>query len=56
MDCDATGEKNIEGGNKMYVACSGQLPLSPAIATKYCALGTAQGFPEHNSFISLQFQ
>ena len=56
MNCDTTGEKNIEGGNKMYVACSGQLPLSPAIAAKYCALGTAEGYPEHSSFISLQFQ
>ena len=57
--CETTGENDFGSGNKMYVACSGQLPLSPAIAAKYCALNSAKGFSYnqgHNSFISLQFQ
>ena len=59
INCETTGENNFGSGNKMYVACSGQLPLSPAIAAKYCALNSAKGFSYnqgHNSFISLQFQ
>ncbi len=59
IGCETTGENNFGSGNKMYVACSGQLPLSPAIAAKYCALNSAKGFSYnqgHNSFISLQFQ
>ncbi len=59
INCETTGENNFGSGNKMYVACSGQLPLSPAIAAKYCALNSAKGFDVnqgHSSFISLQFQ
>ena len=56
INCETTGENDLGNSNKTYIACSGQLPLSPAIAAKYCALNSAQGFSEHSSFISLQFQ
>ena len=59
IGCETTGENNFGSGNKTYIARSGQLPLSPAIAAKYCALNSAKGFDVnqgHNSFISLQFQ
>ena len=59
IGCETTGENNFGSGNKTYIARSGQLPLSPAIAAKYCALNSAKGFDYnqgHNSFISLQFQ
>ena len=59
INCETTGENDLGNSNKTYIACSGQLPLSPAIAAKYCALNSAKGFDVnqgHNSFISLQFQ
>ena len=59
INCETTGENDLGNSNKTYIACSGQLPLSPAIAAKYCALNSAKGFDVnqgHSSFISLQFQ
>ena len=59
INCETTGENDLGNSNKTYIACSGQLPLSPAIAAKYCALNSAKGFDvnqRHSSFISLQFQ